>query len=409
MANMNLQEKLPSVVMVTRDREQLNWLTEALDGTAEVVLSQQTELNDVLQLVNMATASIVFIPLTKHTWLEDIRFIEGLVAASPTLACVAVADTIEQDQVLGALRAGAKDFITFAARASEIGGLVRRLAERVPDVIESPMRQGSLVVLASERPVIQAGIHGLHVAASIKKSSPDARVLLVDLGVPLAEAQNIFGLEGQFSFMDALRNLRRLDQILVESAFPLHKSGVRVLSSAPDGLPIGDISTSEMFLLVGTLRSLFTHVVFNTCGLPTVDMTELLIGNANHVIFCVDQSITSCRSGLDFRAHLKQLSVPIADTIVLVDHYLPKISPDSNAIARSFETTRFIELPASPELRMRAINIGQLIFELAPQDVLAKRYRELAALIDDPAVMKAATKPGAGSALGKLKQWIAQG
>ena len=56
--------------------------------------------------------------------------------------------------------------------------------------------------------------------------------------------------------------------------------------------------------------------------LPTVDMTELLIGNANHIIFAVDQSITSCRAGLDFQSGLKQLGVPMADSLLLVDHYL---------------------------------------------------------------------------------------
>lgn len=401
-------EQQPSVVIVTQDREQQAWLETALDGTAQVMASQQTELNDVLQLVSMAAASIVFIPLRKDDWMSDIRFIEGIVAASPTLACVAVADSVNQEQVLAALRAGAKDFVTFVSRASELGGLVRRLADRVPDVIQSPMRQGTLTVLASERPVLQAGIHALHLAAAIKKSHPEASVLMVDLGIPFAEAQNIYGLEGQFGFMDTLRNLRRLDQVLVESAFPLHKSGVRVLSCTEEGLPVTDISTSEMYLLVGTLRSLFSHVIFNICGLPTLDMTELVIGNANHVVFCVDQSITSCRSGLDFRARLKQLAVPIADTMVLVDNYLPKVSPDGKAIARSFETSRWVELPASPDLRLRAINIGQLLFEFSPQDAMVKRYRELAELIAEPKVRPATGQATNDSVANKFKKWLSK-
>lgn len=393
-----------SVVIITQQRDQFEWLASALEGTAEVVMSQQSELNDVLQLISMASASIVFVPIRRDEWVTDVQFIEGLVAASPTLACVAVGATIDQERLLGAMRAGAKDYVTFDSRPSEIAGLVRRLGERVPDVIENPMRQGSLVVMASERPVLQSAFHCLHLAAAIQKSAPEARVLVVDIGVPFAEAQLLFGLEGQFSFIDTLRNLRRLDQTLVESAFPRHKSGVRVLSAPPDGINIPEITTSEMFLLVGTLRSLFTHVVFNTCGLPTVDMTELLIGNANHVIFAVDQSITSCRSGLDFQARLKQIGVPMADTIVLVDHYLPKISPDSSAIAKSFASAKYVELPAAAEVRLRAMNIGQLLFELAPQEVLAKRYRDLAAMIHLPAIAKAAAKKvGNQSLFSKLK------
>lgn len=406
-----MNKTLPSVVIVTQERDQFDWLQAALEGTADVVMSQQRDLNDVMQLINMATASIIFVPVRRDGWIEDVQFIEGLMAASPTLACVAVSDALDQERLLGAMRAGAKDFVTFTTRPSELAGLVRRLGERIPEVIENPMRQGTMVVLASERPVLQSAFHALHVAASLQTQNPEARVLLVDIGQPFAEAQLLFGLEGQFSFMDTLRNLRRLDQTLVDTAFSRHKSGVRVLSAPREGMDMDEVTTSEMFLLVGTLRSLFTHVVVNICGLPTVDMTELLIGNANHIIFVVDQSITSCRSGLDFQSTLKQLGVPIADSILLVDHYLPKISPDSKAIARSFAIERNVELPAAAELRLRAMNIGQLVFELSPQDLLAKKYRELADMIHMPAIAKAraaqAAKPN--GFLDKLKSSLKGG
>lgn len=397
-----------SVVIISPVREHFDWLQNSLEGTATVVMCQQSDLNDVLQLVNMAAASIVFVPVRRDSWVEDVQFIEGLMAARPSLACIAVSEKVEQEHVLGAMRAGARDYVSFSARPSEMAGLVRRLSERAPAVIEHPMSQGQLVVLGSERPVMHSAFHSLHLAASLLKLHPTAKVLLLDLGQPFAEAQQLFGLEGQFSFLDTLRNLRRLDQNLVDSAFPRHKSGVRVLSAPLEGMDITTITTSEMFLLVGTLRSLFTHVVVNVCGLPTVDMTELLIGNANHVVFPVDQSITSCRAGLDFLARLKDIGVPIADPMLLIDHYHAKIAPDSRAISRSFAMERFVELPAVADLRLRAMNIGQLMFELAPQDPLAKKYRDWAEMIDTPHSLKGAVAgnnaKGGGDFMSLLKQ-----
>lgn len=363
-----------AVVLVSSLREEHEWLQSSLEGTANVVLCQQRDLNDVLQLLNLAASSIVFVPVRSSSWMQDVQFIEGLVAARPTLACIAVSDAQDQERLLGAMRAGARDFVTFSARGSELSGLVRRLLERTPAIIESPMRQGTLVVLASERPVLQAGFHALHLAAAIAKGAPDARVLLLDLGLPFSETQLLYGLEGQFSFPDTLRNLRRLDKNLVETAFPRHSSGVSVLSSPVEGMELGEVTTSEMFLLVGTLRSIFTHVIVNICGLPTVPVTELLIGNANQVVFLVDQSITSCRAGLNFMSRLKELGCPVADPVLLVDHYQAKIAPDSGAIMRSFGFKQVIELPAEPELRLRTMNLGQLVFEVAPQDQLTKRY-----------------------------------
>lgn len=379
-----------SVVLVSTLREEHDWLQGSLEGTASVVLCQQRDLNDVLQLINLAAASIVFVPVRRENWMADIQFIEGLVAARPTLACIALSEIQDQERLLGAMRAGARDFVTFGARGSELAGLVRRLAERTPSIIESPMQQGSLVVLASERPVLQSAFHALHVAAGISKLNPDARVLLLDLGQPFCEAQLLYGLEGQFNFLDTLRNLRRLDRNLTDTAFPGHKSGVKVLSAPQEGLDLNDITTSEMFLLVGTLRSLFTHVVVNVCGLPTVAVTELLIGNANQVVFLVDQSITSCRAGLAFLSHLREVGCPVTAPLLVLDHYQAKIAPDSKAVVRSFGFEDVIDLPAEAELRLRAMNIGQLLYEVAPNDALTKRYLDWAGHYGN----KAASKPG---------------
>ena len=81
-----MNKSMPSVVIVTQQRDQFDWLQAALEGTADVVMSQQRDLNDVMQLINMATASIIFVPVRRDGWIEDVQFIEGLVAASPTLA-----------------------------------------------------------------------------------------------------------------------------------------------------------------------------------------------------------------------------------------------------------------------------------------------------------------------------------
>lgn len=385
-----------SVVLVSALREEHEWLQTALEGTAGVVLCQQRELNDVLQLINLAAASIVFVPIRRDNWMGDIQFIEGLVAARPTLACIAVSDIQDQERLLGAMRAGARDFVTFSARGSELSGLVRRLRERTPAIMESPMQQGTMVVLASERPVLQSAFHALHLAAGIARQVEGSRVLLLDLGQPFAEAQHLYGLEGQFSFPDTLRNLRRLDRNLVETAFPRHASGVSVLSAPAEGMDFGEVTTSEMFLLVGTLRSLFTHVVVNICGLPTLSVTELLIGNANQVVFVVDQSITSCRAGLAFSARLREIGCPVTDPMLLIDHYQPKIAPDSEAVARSFGFRQHVELQAEPELRLRAMNIGQLLFELSPNDPLAKRYLDWAAQYGDKAAGSKAKASGGG-------------
>ena len=73
-----------------------------------------------------------------------------------------------------------------------------------------------------------AGMLAAHLALAIEQNG--RRTLLLDLGLPYGESLGLFALESSFNFSDALRNLRRLDSSLIDSAFCETRGGLRVLS-----------------------------------------------------------------------------------------------------------------------------------------------------------------------------------
>ncbi|MFX6334938.1 pilus assembly protein, partial [Acinetobacter baumannii] len=80
------------------------------------------------------------------------------------LSVVAIGDGLDNQLVLAAMRAGARDFITYGARASELTGLIRRLGGRLPSVPVSAARQGELLTLVSARPDADGAFVALHLA-----------------------------------------------------------------------------------------------------------------------------------------------------------------------------------------------------------------------------------------------------
>ncbi len=56
--------------------------------------------------------------------------IESALEAKPMLAIVALGDGMDNQLVLNAMRAGARDFVAYGSRSSEVAGLVRRLSKR---------------------------------------------------------------------------------------------------------------------------------------------------------------------------------------------------------------------------------------------------------------------------------------
>src|SRR5690606_39901098 len=128
-------------------------------------------------------------------------------------------------------------------------GLVRRITDRLPAL---PVRreQGRLILLVGNQPDADAALVAAHLALRMQRA--DQRALLVDLGVPTAERLDVLGLEPSFVFSDAVRNLRRIDRSLIDSAFVAHDSGQRVLPAGPGDGRQAQYSSSAPLRLTAT-------------------------------------------------------------------------------------------------------------------------------------------------------------
>ncbi len=364
-------------VALTQHPGELDWLQNSLASAGQVVPAGSASLEELLALLDVTAAGVLFISLGKSNLVSQGALVEGLVSARPMLSVVAIGDGLDNQLVLAAMRAGARDFITYGARASELTGLIRRLGGRLPSVPVSAARQGELLTLVSARADADGAFVALHLAKALQEQTPN-QVLLLDVGQPTGEALAILGLDSAFIFSDALRNLRRLDQTLIDSAFTRLDSGLRILSLTDEPGVLERVTTAELYLLLGNLRGAFSHVVVNLTGLPEGELSNQLLVQANRVLWMVDQSVPSCKKGLERLRRLRERNLPLPSIELLIERYLPNVAPDQQALSRMFDLDLFGVLPLSPESRLRAKNLGKSLFEVAPRDPLAAKLRQLA-------------------------------
>lgn len=364
-------------IAITDHAPTVQWLQQALEGMGVVMHAEKRALSDVSTLVNIASASIIFVSLARNNLAQGTAFIEGILAAKPLLAVIAVGDGLDNEVVLAAMRAGARDYISYGARSSEVTDIVRRVNERLPVTASSAVAQGDLMVLASPRPDTQGAFLALNMAVALQESQPEAAVLLLDVGMPHSEVMALLDMSSSFTFLDALRNLKRIDPTLIESAFPRHRSGLRILSAPAEGMQLESISSAEMFLLLGSLRSHFSYIIVNACGAQDPHLLSLLIGNAGKTLFVLEQTIVSCKQTMDLLKRLEAENVPCENPALLVDRYYPDISPDRSEIENSLGMRVAAVVPAAAETRLRVSNLGKTLFEVAPKDFLAQKLRQL--------------------------------
>ncbi|MHC6227589.1 pilus assembly protein [Pseudomonas sp. X10] len=359
---------------ITRNDEDLQWLQGALTPQGQVVGASSGSLDELLALVDVTFSNLVFIGLDRDHLVNQCALIEGVLEAKPMLAVVALGDGMDNQLVLNAMRAGARDFVAYGSRASEVAGLVRRLSKRLPAVTSNPSL-GGLTVLCGTQSGGDGALLTTHLARVVQESGQ--QTLLLDLGLPRGDSLALLGLEASFFFGDALRHLRRLDTTLIDSAFTRDKCGLRLLVYAEGDEPLQRTSAAELYRLLNALRQHFQHIVVNLTGHTDSEALRTIVSHCEKLICYTDQNVLDCRRNLEMLAQWRDKGMKLDHGSLLVDRYLRNVAPDADALARRYGLPLLKVMPYNPELRLSAKNQGLSLFELAPREGLTQALRNL--------------------------------
>ena len=369
--NQNLSQ---TFLAITRNSTDLEWLQGALAPLGQVVSAGAGSLDELLALVDVTFASLVFVGLDRDHVVAQSALIEGALEAKPMLAIVALGDGMDNQLVLNALRAGARDFVAYGSRASEVAGLVRRLNKRLPPVTTNT-QLGGLTVLYGTQSNSDGALLANHMALVVQKSGQ--QTLLLDLGLPRGDSLALLGLESSFHFGDALRHLRRLDATLIDSAFTSTEAGLRILAYASSDEPLDSTSAAELYMLLSALRQHFQHIVVNLTGQSDSEALRTFVSHCDKLIWYTDQNVLNCRRNLAVLNQWREKGMKLDHARLLVDGYLSSVAPDAETLGKTFNLEVIAVLAANAEVRLNAKNQGVSLFELAPREKLTQSLRTL--------------------------------
>lgn len=377
-------------LLITHNKDVAHWVQTTLQDEAEIVMADSDNLERVVQLIDAVHARVVLCELQGSRLSQDASFMEGLTAAKPLLPVIALAETADRQSVLTALRSGARDFISPDMRPGEVISLVRRAAQRE---VSDPQRgnggsEGAMTAVASARPGGDTTMFALHLALALQEQAPKDEILLLDLGVPAGDSLQYLGIEPTYTFVDAIRSLRRLDETLINTAFPKHETGLRILAMPEDSLEMGRITSADLYVLLSALKRHFRQIVVNLGGVPASEFLYVLLGRAERTLLLVEQSVPSCKQNRNLLQKLRDAKVDkvgAGQISLVVDRYLPSVPPDAETIAKGFGIPLLSTLPSSGMARLTMMNSGESLFTSAPRDPYTVAIRKIAiGLADDP-------------------------
>ncbi|MEX1200221.1 MAG: hypothetical protein WEB02_05470 [Methylophaga sp.] len=395
-----------SFIVIPGNDAQLIWLQEVLSEEGEVVKADSDSIERVRQLLDLTGSQVIFVGLAPENLRKTVAFIEDLVTFKTMLMVIAVADSMDHDLLLSAMRAGAREFITSGTRHHEVMRLVNRLQHRAPVAQHSQSSRGKVISLVSARPGSDTPMLALHLAMSIQMDDPAEKVLLMDLGTPAADTLTYLGINAPYSFLDAVRSLRRLDSTLIDSAFAKHECGLKLLALPEEHTGMGEVTSADIYVLLGVLQQYFSHIIINLGGVPYSDFLHLLVSNSDTTLALLEQSVPSCKQNMQLIRKLSQAQIDMNSVRLVVDRYLSNLPPDAENLARGLNVSLQATLPSSGMARLKMMNSGDSLFECAPRDPYTLAVRKMAKKLTSPesAASSETNKKGLLSRLGIGKQ-----
>lgn len=367
----------PSFVLVTDNESITHRLNESIGDEGDLLVSDPSSLERTLQIIDAVGAILAIIHLPIGNESQQLFLIEELRNRKPLLPVVVFAESWGPEIVLAVMRSGASDLITGNSTRDEVRDrlqLAMKKSTQYSTIRDRP--KGKIIALISARPDADTAILSLHLALAIRQCLPEAKTLLLDLGIPEADSLSFLDLQASYSFIDAVRSIRRFDETLIETAFAKHSSGLALLAMAEESTA-DDITANDVIVLLNILRSYFRFVVINLSGLPRSQFLQLTTSHADQIFLLCEQTVPSCRSNkklIDF-LRKNQATGPME---LIVDRYLDKQEPSAAEIAERLGVPLCTTLPSSGLARLYMKNSGHSLFEFAPQDPYLRAIEQFA-------------------------------
>jgi pilus assembly protein CpaE len=373
------------------------------------VVAQEIPTSDILaERLAAIRPSAVFLdfvpqpgqPGTLDRAVELARLLERM---APDILCIAVGRYSAPEGAVAALRAGVTDFVDLDAE-DQVGARVRSLLRLSGREAAPPYR--SLLVLGV-RPGVGASTLVSHLAGIMQEGLAEAppmppvaaeagddsrrntddpgsrlplrsRVGVLDLGVPVRDGLLYLNATSEFDFVEAARNLARLDDTLLRSALGCNAAGVTVLPMPHDLTELRTVSYADSLSLFGRMVESMGALVTDVGGLYNPSLIAGLAREADQTWLVADQSIGALVSLADILQMFKRMEVSTQRLGLVLNRYDVRYGMSATQISERFNLELRGTLPERTLQLRVSQNQGRLLHQDNPRDPYARGVRALA-------------------------------
>ena len=356
-------------------------LAFAHDGTAETLFAAvagmgnlshlQGGVEDCVRALSSSPYRLVFLDFSPSQIGRSASLAKQLANTRPELALVAVGNSAVADSVLSALRAGVRDFIDLSSAHLEAAAIVQKAlaSGHPPTVSHSPASRGKLVALLGARAGVGTSCAAVNLTLLAQRAyGAEGKTLLLDFGIPVADASLYLGQKKEFDLLQAINSLNRIDETFIASAFARHSSGFTLLPMPSQAERMREIAYSDALSLLDVMRGYFPLQIADLGGCSDPDFVAAMVRNADEVILVSDPSAGAIVSARILLQALAERGVIVSKLQLLLSKHDEALALTATDVAKRLGIKPMGELPQCHVPMLQAINQGRALAEVAPAD-----------------------------------------
>ncbi len=285
-------------LLVADDPVYRSWLADCLGDDVAVLPADATQAQELVsEIASTPGVGLLFIQFDEDHARERAGVVEHILQKYPDLPIVAVGDSEHSDAVLAAMRAGTRDYFVLNRDDDNLTALVSRVLQRsghAKSGAGSGAVNGKLYGVISGPSSPGVAFLAVHLALALQEAEK-RRVLLLDITSPGGEALIFLDTEQAYSALDALRDVFRCDQTLIDTAFTRHEKGFYLLSLPEDAVAPPAIDSEDFARLLETLKNYFDFIVVSADSGISLASLGALVHQGDKTLLLTRQSVLKSR------------------------------------------------------------------------------------------------------------------
>jgi pilus assembly protein CpaE len=334
-----------------------------------------------VDIVEQTTPEVAIIDLDANDQ-KALTLIENVARKFPSCSIIAVSSRSEGQLILGAMRAGAREFLNSPIQIDELISALDRVSSVMAGSGKSA-KTGSVIAVAGASGGVGTTSIAVNLACALAKN-PENNVALVDLDLSLGDADVFLDIIPDYTLLDVAQNISRLDLALLRKSLSKHDSGVYLLPR-PVHLEDGETISSEDFKkVVGLLKASFSHLVMDLSKTYSrLDITA--IRSADHVVLLTQLDLPCLRNVVRLLTSLDNYDGVKEKVRVVVNRVgLDRLQISASKAEETIDREIYWRIPNDYSVVSESRNNGVPLVVQSPKATITTSLVELASKLASP-------------------------